>query len=67
MEEASKQLGINLSNATVAVCGATGDIGSAVTRWLDARTDVQELLLIARDQERLKELQGELGRGKSWV
>ncbi|MEH2192747.1 MAG: long-chain acyl-[acyl-carrier-protein] reductase [Nostoc sp.] len=64
VEEASKQLGINLSNATVAICGATGDIGSAVTRWLDARTDVKELLLIARDQERLKELQGELGRGK---
>ena len=63
MEEASKQLGIDLSKATVAICGATGDIGSAVTRWLDAKTDVQELLLIARDQERLKELQGDLGRG----
>jgi fatty aldehyde-generating acyl-ACP reductase len=64
VEEASKQLGIDLSKATVAICGATGDIGSAVTRWLDAKTDVKELLLIARDQERLKELQGELGRGK---
>ncbi|MHC5833334.1 MAG: long-chain acyl-[acyl-carrier-protein] reductase, partial [Nostoc sp.] len=32
--------------------------------WLDARTDDKELLLIARNQERLKELQGELGRGK---
>jgi len=40
VEQASKQLGIELSNATVAVCGATGDIGSAVCRWLDARTDV---------------------------
>jgi len=47
VEQASKQLGIELSNATVAVCGATGDIGSAVCRWFDA-TDVAELLLIAR-------------------
>ncbi len=64
VEQASKQLGIELNNATVAVCGATGDIGSAICRWLDARTDVKELLLIARNQERLKELQDELGRGK---
>jgi fatty aldehyde-generating acyl-ACP reductase len=53
-----------LSKANVAVCGATGDIGSAVTRWLDKKTDVQELLLIARNQERLEKLQAELGRGK---
>ncbi len=64
VEEASKQLGIELSKATVAVCGATGDIGSAVCRWLDKRTDVHELLLIARKQEPLQELQAELGRGK---
>ncbi len=64
VEQASKQLGINLSNATVAICGATGDIGSAVCRWLDKRTDVAELLLIARNQERLQNLQAELGRGK---
>lgn len=64
VEEASKQLGIELSQATVAVCGATGDIGSAVCRWLDARTDVAELLLIARKQERLQAFQAELGRGK---
>ncbi|MGQ4647187.1 long-chain acyl-[acyl-carrier-protein] reductase [Lyngbya aestuarii] len=64
VEQASQKLGIELSKATVAVCGATGDIGSAICRWLDARTDVGELLLIARNQERLKELQGELGRGK---
>ncbi|MDM9384374.1 MULTISPECIES: long-chain acyl-[acyl-carrier-protein] reductase [unclassified Chlorogloeopsis] len=64
VEEASKQLGINLSQATVAVCGATGDIGSAVCRWLDARTDVKDLLLIARNEERLINLQAELGRGK---
>ncbi len=64
VEQASQKLGIELSKATVAVCGATGDIGSAVCRWLDARTDVAELLLIARNQERLKALQDELGRGK---
>jgi fatty aldehyde-generating acyl-ACP reductase len=64
VEQASKQLGINLSKATVAVCGATGDIGSAVCRWMNSRTDVAELLLIARDRERLRLLQEDLGRGK---
>ncbi|WP_448598615.1 long-chain acyl-[acyl-carrier-protein] reductase [Thermoleptolyngbya sp.] len=64
VEQASRQVGIHLSEATVAVCGATGDIGSAVCRWLNARADVQEILLIARDQERLQNLQAELGRGK---
>ena len=64
VEQASKNLGIELSKATVAVCGATGDIGSAVCRWLNARTDVAELLLIARNPERLQELQSSLGRGK---
>lgn len=64
VEQASKQLGIELSKATVAVCGATGDIGSAVCRWLNTRADVADLLLIARDRERLQSLQEELGRGK---
>jgi fatty aldehyde-generating acyl-ACP reductase len=64
VEQASVQVGINLSEATVAVCGATGDIGSAVCRWLNTRTDAKELLLVARDQERLQNLQSELGRGK---
>lgn len=64
VEQASQQVGIDLSQATVAVCGATGDIGSAVCRWLDKKTDVQDLLLIARNQERLQKLQAELGRGK---
>jgi fatty aldehyde-generating acyl-ACP reductase len=64
LEEMAPKLGIDLSKATVAICGATGDIGSAVCRWLDAKTDVQELLLIARDRDRLKALQEELGRGK---
>jgi fatty aldehyde-generating acyl-ACP reductase len=64
IEQAAPKLGIDLSQATVAVCGATGDIGSAVCRWLNARTDVADLLLIARNQERLQALQDELGRGK---
>lgn len=63
VKAASHMLGINLSEATVAVCGATGDIGSAVCRWLNARADVKELLLVARNQERLQGLQEELGRG----
>jgi fatty aldehyde-generating acyl-ACP reductase len=64
VEQSAKMLGINLSEATVAVCGATGDIGSAICRWLNARTDIQDLLLVARNQERLQILQEELGRGK---
>ncbi|XWK90751.1 MAG: long-chain acyl-[acyl-carrier-protein] reductase [Phormidium sp.] len=64
VEQASKELGIELSKATVAICGATGDIGSAICRWLNARTDVAEMLLIARDRDRLQSLQEELGRGK---
>jgi len=64
VEQAAPKYGIDLAKATVAVCGATGDIGSAVCRWLNARTDVAELLLIARNQERLLDLQAELGRGK---
>lgn len=64
IEQASPQVGIDLSKATIAVCGASGDIGSAVCRWLNTRTDVAELLLCARNQERLQDLQAELGRGK---
>jgi fatty aldehyde-generating acyl-ACP reductase len=64
LEQSAPTLGINLSEATVAVCGATGDIGSAVCRWLDARLDVKEILLVARNQERLQNLREDLGRGK---
>ncbi len=64
VEQAAEKLGIELAKATVAVCGATGDIGSAVCRWLNAKTDVKDLLLIARDRDRLSALQSELGRGK---
>ncbi len=64
VETGAKQLGIDLSNATIAVCGATGDIGSGVCRWLEAKHQAKELLLIARNRERLEKLQAELGRGK---
>lgn len=64
VELAAQQLGISLSQATIAVCGATGDIGSAVCRWLNEKTQVQDLLLVARNQERLQILQSQLGRGK---
>jgi len=64
VELASAKLGMDLSKATIAVCGATGDIGSAVCRWLDKKTEVADLLLIARNRERLENLQLDLGRGK---
>ncbi|HIK36857.1 MAG: long-chain acyl-[acyl-carrier-protein] reductase [Geminocystis sp.] len=64
IELASAKLGIDLDKATVAICGATGDIGSAVCRWLNQKTQVGDLLLIARNRERLENLQSDLGRGK---
>lgn len=64
VEQGAQHLGIDLGKATIAICGATGDIGSAVCRWLDARTETAELLLVARHQGRLAALQSELGRGK---
>jgi len=60
VERNAPLLGIELSRAKVAVVGATGDIGSAVCRWLQ-RSGVGELLLVARQQARLLDLQAELG------
>ena len=60
VENNAPSLGIDLSKAKVAVVGATGDIGSAVCRWLQARTKVGELLLVARQQQPLLDLQQEL-------
>ncbi|MCX5931665.1 MAG: long-chain acyl-[acyl-carrier-protein] reductase, partial [Cyanobacteria bacterium] len=57
-------LGIDLSQAKVAVVGATGDIGSAVCRWLSQKTGVAELLLVARQPQPLLDLQAELGGGR---
>ncbi|NJK59496.1 MAG: long-chain acyl-[acyl-carrier-protein] reductase [Oscillatoriales cyanobacterium SM2_1_8] len=64
VEAAMVKYGIELTKATVAVCGATGDIGSAVCRWLAQRSEIGELLLVARDPQRLADLQGSLGRGQ---
>jgi len=57
------RLGIDLGSARVAVVGATGDIGSAVCRWLQ-REGVGELLLVARRPQPLVDLQNELGSGR---
>jgi fatty aldehyde-generating acyl-ACP reductase len=57
------RLGIDLGRARVAVVGATGDIGSAVCRWLQ-RQGVGELLLVARRPQPLLDLQEELGSGR---
>ena len=64
VEENAPPLGIDLRRAKVAVVGATGDIGSAVCRWLSQRTGVQELLLVARRPQPLADLQQELGGGR---
>ena len=63
LEDNAPLLGIDLKKAKVAVVGATGDIGSAVCRWLSKRTRVAELFLVARQQKPLNELQLELGGG----
>ena len=64
VETNAPKLGIDLSQARVAVIGATGDIGSAVCRWLSLRTGVKELLLVARQPQPLLDLQQELGGGR---
>ena len=63
LETNAPKLGIDLSQAKVAVVGATGDIGSAVCRWLQRR-GVGELLLVARRPQPLVELQESLGEGR---
>jgi fatty aldehyde-generating acyl-ACP reductase len=57
------RLGIDLASAKVAVVGASGDIGSAVCRWLQ-RQGVGELLLVARRPQPLIDLQESLGEGR---
>ena len=64
VETNAPRLGIDLAQARVAVVGATGDIGSAVCRWLSQRTGVKELLLVARQPQPLLDLQQELGGGR---
>ena len=64
LEINAPSIGIDLKKAKVAVVGATGDIGSAVCRWLSRRTGVAELLLVARQEQPLMDLQKELGGGQ---
>jgi len=64
VEVNAPEVGIDLAQAKVAVIGATGDIGSAVCRWLHHRTGVGELLLVARQQQPLLDLQSSLGTGR---
>ena len=59
LETNAPRIGIDLKKATVAVIGATGDIGSAVCRWLINKTGISELLMVARQQEPLALLQKE--------
>ena len=63
LEINAPRIGIDLKKATVAVIGATGDIGSAVCRWLIHKTGISELLMVARQQEPLALLQKELDGG----
>ncbi len=63
LEINAPRVGIDLKSATVAVVGATGDIGSAVCRWLINKTGIKELLLVARQKEPLVSLQKELDGG----
>jgi len=63
VEQNAPLLGIDLNRAKVAVVGATGDIGSAVCRWLQRR-GVGELLLVARRPQPLQDLQSALGEGR---
>ncbi len=63
LEINAPRIGIDLKKATVAVVGATGDIGSAVCRWLINKTGISELLMVARQQEPLALLQKELDGG----
>jgi len=63
LEINAPRIGIDLKKATVAVIGATGDIGSAVCRWLINKTGISQLLMVARQQEPLAILQKELDGG----
>ena len=63
LETNAPRIGIDLTKATVAVIGATGDIGSAVCRWLINKTGISELIMVARQQEPLALLQKELDGG----
>jgi fatty aldehyde-generating acyl-ACP reductase len=64
IQAAAQRYAIDLADTSVTIVGATGDIGSAVCRWLAARCRLRQLLLVARDQTRLATLQQALGQGR---
>ncbi|HUH96153.1 MAG TPA: hypothetical protein VLZ89_02270 [Anaerolineales bacterium] len=61
IREAAKRMDIRLDQATAAVVGATGAIGRVCAELLAG--DVERLILIARDRDRLEALRGRLGGG----
>lgn len=64
IELVAPQMDIDLEQASILVCGATGDIGSGVCRWLAHHFPGIDLILVARNQQRLQEFQQELGTGR---
>jgi predicted amino acid dehydrogenase len=60
VERAAALAGARLDCATLLVIGATGDIGSACTRYLSKR--VRRVLLAGRRRDRIEQLAGELQR-----
>ncbi len=58
--EAAVRTELPLEQATLAVIGATGDIGSGVTRALASR--VRRVIIAARNDQRLREFSDELAR-----
>jgi fatty aldehyde-generating acyl-ACP reductase len=57
-KEAAQRMGIDLKNATAAVVGATGAIGSVCAQLL--AQDVPQMILIGRSPERLKRVQAQV-------
>ncbi|MBZ9712123.1 semialdehyde dehydrogenase [Deinococcus multiflagellatus] len=63
---AERLLSLCPSNATIALVGASGSVGSCLTQLLARRT-AQPLLLVARNEERLRTLQATLPAGRSQI
>jgi len=60
IKESADKLGINLSESTVAVVGATGSIGQAVSKLLVRDYEVAELVVIGRTPENVDALRAEI-------
>ena len=61
IEKAARLHGKDLEDSEVLVIGATGDIGSACTRYLKGK--VRKLLLSARNQNRLRKFADDISEG----